>query len=51
MPQTAYLPVAGADIFLVGTDLEGAAARLPAAPYLRFLAARGFTAVTVELPA
>ncbi len=51
MPQTAYLPAAGAEIFLVGTDLEGAAVRLPAAPYLRFVAARGFTAVTVELPA
>lgn len=50
-PDTAYLPAAGADIFLVGTDLEGAAVKIPAAAYLRFAVARGFTAVDVELPA
>ena len=50
-PDTAYLPAAGAEIFLVGTDLEGAAVKIPAAPYLRFTSARGFTAVDVELPA
>lgn len=50
-PDTAYLPAAGAEIFLVGTDLEGAAVTIPAAPYLRFTSARGFTAVDVELPA
>jgi hypothetical protein len=51
MPQTAYLPAAGADIALVATDAAGATVRLPAAPYLRFVSARGFTAVTVELAA
>ena len=50
-PDTAYLPAAGAEIFLVGTDLEGAAVKIPAAPYLRFTSARGFTAVDVVLPA
>jgi len=50
-PDTAYLPAAGAEISLVGTDLGGAAVKIPAAPFLRFSSARGFTAVDVELPA
>lgn len=50
-PQTAYRPAEGAEIFLVGTDLEGAVVRLPAAPFLRFTSARGFAAVEVALPA
>ncbi len=50
-PDTAYLPAADAEIYLVGTDLEGAAVRLPAAPFLRFSSSRGFTAVTAEVSA
>lgn len=51
LPYTAYSPADGAAIFLVGTDLEGAAVRLPAAPYVRFASARGFTAVEATIPA
>lgn len=50
-PGTAYVPAGSAKLFLVGTDLEGAAVRIPAAPYLRFASARGFTAVTAEIGA
>lgn len=50
-PDTVYLPAMGAGIFLVGTDLEGAAVRIAAAPYLRFSSARGFTAVIAKISA
>src|SRR3546814_11252281 len=41
-PDTAYQPAAAGGIFLGGTDLEGAAVRLAAAPSLLFSTARGF---------
>lgn len=50
-PGTAYQPAAANGIFLVGTDLQGAAVRIAAAPFLRFSSARGFTAVTAEISA
>jgi hypothetical protein len=44
-----YAPIDGADIVLSGRNAAGDVVRLAAAPYLRFAAARGFTATEVTL--
>ncbi|HEY7688071.1 MAG TPA: hypothetical protein VH835_05240 [Dongiaceae bacterium] len=49
-PGQSYSPVDGADIVLIGKNGAGETVRLPAAPYLAFNTARGFTAIEVSLP-
>jgi hypothetical protein len=48
-PETAYLPMAGADIALVGTRADGSTVRLDAADYMHFEASRGFTSIQASL--
>lgn len=50
-PGQSYMPVDGADIMLTGRNTAGETVRMPAAPYLGFATARGFTAIEVSLPA
>lgn len=48
-PGQAYMPLEGADIALVGRSAAGETVRVPAAPYLTFHTARGFTAIEATL--
>ncbi len=48
-PQTAYLPIEGADIAMIGTRADGSTIALPAADYMRFESSRGFTSVQASL--
>jgi hypothetical protein len=47
----AYRLAEGAPIMLIGKNSAGQRVHLPAAPYMSFTTARGFTAVEVSLPA
>lgn len=50
-PDQAYRPAGNAAITLVGITATGETVRLPADDALRFVSARGFTAVEATLPA
>lgn len=49
LPGQVYLPMQNADIRLVGTRADGSSVTLPAAPYLNFTTARGFTALQASI--
>lgn len=49
-PGTAYSPMAGAAIALVGARADGSVVRLPATDLLRFEAPRGYMTIRVILP-
>jgi hypothetical protein len=49
LPGQAYLPIDDADIRLIGQRADGSAVTLPAAPYLHFTTARGFTALEASI--
>lgn len=49
LPGQVYLPMANADIRLVGERADGSTVTLPAGPYLHYTTARGFTALQASL--
>lgn len=49
LPGQVYLPMQNADIRLVGLRADGSFVTLPAAPYLQFTTARGFTALEASI--
>ncbi|MGH6939313.1 hypothetical protein [Hypericibacter sp.] len=49
LPGQVYLPVANADIRVIGLHADGSTITLPTTPYLQFTTRRGFTSIEASL--